>query len=340
MNKTVFKSARFKITVWYVIAIMLISLIFSIVIFKAVSSDLNQRYINIENQLRKNIKSLDRIPPVLKIIIINDLRVARQRVLFILLLANGGIFVLSLFIGYFLSGRTLRPIEDMVKEQNRFVSDASHELRTPLSALKTSTEVALRDKKMSVPDARHILEENLDDIESLETLSENLLRLAQYQEGSRILALQKINIGDVARKVMKKIKVISEKKKIDIKSSIDDVYIKADPISMEELLFILLDNAIKYTAVEGRVSLNIASEGRYAVLSISDSGKGIDPVDMPHIFERFYRADLSRSKNKVSGYGLGLPVAREIVKLHNGTIGVSSKAEQGSTFTVKIPSVK
>lgn len=332
-----FKSARFKITIWYVLAIMMISLTFSFVIYRTISTDLNQRYANMENQIRNNVKDMEKVPPVLRALLQNDLRIARQRVFFMLIFANGGIFIISLLVGYFLAGRTLKPIEEMVKEQNRFISDASHELRTPLAVLKTSTEVALRDKKMSASEARHILEDNLDDIESLELLSEHLLHLSQYQKGRKILEFEKINIGESAERIHKKVRAIAVKNKINLKLETSDIYIRADRISIEELILILMDNAIKYTPEEGSVTLTVSSEGRNAAIKVSDSGEGIGQKDMPYIFDRFYRADRSRSKNRISGFGLGLPVARRIVELHHGSMKVSSKPGSGSTFTIRFP---
>jgi two-component system, OmpR family, sensor histidine kinase CiaH len=334
-----FRSARFKITVWYVIAIMIISLTFSLVIYRSIVQDLNQRYVNIENQIKSNFRDLEKIPPVLQNMLRNDLRVARQRVYFMLLFANGGIFILSLLVGYFLAGRTLRPIEEMVEEQNRFISDASHELRTPLTALKTSTEVALRDKNMSAEEARKILEENLEDIGSLEMLSEHLLHLAQYQRGRRVLDLKKINLAESAGRVYKKTSAVAENKSITFEIEARDAWINADAISIEELILILLDNAFKYTPRGGKVLLKAAPVGRYGVLEVTDSGEGISPRDQGHIFDRFYRADRSRSKNRISGFGLGLPVAKSIAELHHGSIKVASRPGHGSTFTVRIPLV-
>jgi len=333
----VFRSARFKITVWYVIAIMLISIIFSVVIYKTVANDLNRRYTNIENQIRSNFKNVDDLPPVLKNMLQSELRVAKHRIYFILLFANGGILIISVVVGYFLAGRALRPIEEMVEEQKRFISDASHELRTPLAALKTSTEVALRDKNMSAGEARKILEENLEDIGSMEMLSEHLLHLAQYQTGRRSLNREKMDLGKAAGRVYKKIKAVAKKKNITMDLDIKKVYINGDVISIEELILILLDNAIKYTPRKGKVSLKVDSKGRNALLQVTDSGEGMSKEDIPHIFDRFYRADRSRSKNRISGFGLGLPVARSIAEIHKGTIKVSSELGQGSVFTVRIP---
>ncbi len=332
-----FKSARIKITAWYLLAILVISFIFSIAIYRTVASDLNARYENIENYIRNNVRDMEKIPPVLKDILRNDLRTAKQRVVIMLLFANGAIIIISAFVGYFLAGRTLRPIEEMVEEQNRFIADASHELRTPLAALKTSTEVALRGRKMSGADARKILEENLEDIDKLELLSGRLLHLAQYQKGERVLALERINLGSTINISYKKILPLANKRKIKIDLDVRDNYIEADRVSIEELILILLDNAVKYTPEGGSVSISSLAEGRNAVIRVSDSGPGISSRDIPHIFDRFYRVDQSRSKVKVSGFGLGLSIVKRIVELHHGSVNVSSEAGLGSTFIIRLP---
>jgi signal transduction histidine kinase len=332
-----FKSARIKITAWYLLAILVISFAFSIAIYRTVSSDLNARYVNIENYIRGNVRGMEKVPPVLKEILQNDLRAAKQRVVIMLLFANGAIIIISAFVGYFLAGRTLRPIEEMVEGQNRFIADASHELRTPLAALKTSTEVALREKKISGAEARKILEENLEDIGSLELLSERLLHLAQYQKGERVLAYERINLGKAINTSYKKILPLARKKNIDIDIDVQNNYLEADRGSIEEIILILLDNAVKYTPDGGKVSISSRIEGRNAIIKVIDSGPGISPRDIQRIFDRFYRADNSRSKIKVAGFGLGLPIVKRVVELHNGTVSVSSKVGQGSTFIVRFP---
>jgi len=276
-----FKSARIKITAWYLLAILVISFIFSIAIYRTVASDLTARYVNIENYIKNNVGDMEKIPPVLKNILQNDLRAAKQRVVIMLLFANGAIIIISAFVGYFLAGRTLQPIEEMVEEQNRFIADASHELRTPLAALKTSTEVALREKKISGVEARNILEENLEDIGSLELLSERLLHLSQYQKGERVLAYERINLGKSIKVSYKKILPLARKKNIEIDIEVQDDYIEADRVSIEEIILILLDNAVKYTPDGGRVSINSRIEGRNAVIKVIDSGPGIGPRDIP-----------------------------------------------------------
>jgi signal transduction histidine kinase len=334
-----FRSARIKITAWYLLAILIISFIFSIAIYRTVASDLDARYSNIENYIKINIKGMEKVPPVLRNILQNDLRTAKQRVVLMLLFANGAILIIAAFVGYFLAGRTLRPIEEMVEEQNRFITDASHELRTPLAALKTSTEVALREKKISSTEARKILEENLEDIGSLELLSERLLHLAQYQKGERELAFERINLGKAINTSYKKILPLAKKKDILVDIDVRDNFIVADRVSIEEIILILLDNAVKYTPDGGKVSINSMIEGRNAIIKVIDSGPGISQKDISRIFDRFYRADHSRSKVNVSGFGLGLPIVKRVVELHHGSVYVSSKIGSGSIFTVRLPAV-
>lgn len=334
-----FKSARIKITAWYLLAILVISFVFSIAIYRTISSDLTARYVNIENYIKSNVRDMEKIPPILKDILQNDLQTAKQRVIIMLLFANGAIIIISAFVGYFLAGRTLRPIEEMVEEQNRFIADASHELRTPLAALKTSTEVALREKKISGAEARKILEENLEDIGSLELLSERLLHLSQYQKGEKVLAFERMSLGKSMNVSYKKILPLARKKNIKVNIEVNDNYIEADRVSIEEIILILLDNAVKYTPDGGKVSISSQIEGRNAIIKVIDSGPGIDPMDIPRIFDRFYRADHSRSKIKVSGFGLGLPIVKRVVELHHGSVSVSSKIGSGSTFIVRLPVV-
>ncbi|MBN1299038.1 MAG: HAMP domain-containing histidine kinase [Actinobacteria bacterium] len=332
-----FKSARFRIAVWFVIAILFISLLFSFVFYRAVARDLNSRYADIEIKIKNNIRGLEKVPPVLKTMLRNDLRFAKQRVIFILLLANGGIFLMSIFIGYFLAGRALYPIEEMVSEQDRFISDASHELRTPLTVIKTATEVALRDSSMSAKEARKILKDNLNDLAELEMLTERLLHLSRYNKGKKALKFEKLDLGAVAAKIFKKVKPLADTKNLEFNLKTETAFINADKISIEEMMLILIDNAIKYTAEKGIIFLEVLKEGRHATFKVTDTGPGISSHDLPYIFDRFYRADSSRARQGAKGFGLGLSVADKIAKLHGGNIKVDSSPKKGSVFKVILP---
>lgn len=253
----------------------------------------------------------------------------------------GGIDILvigaSAVAGYFLAGRTLKPIGEMVEEQKRFVADASHELRTPLTAMKTEVEVALRDKNMNLKSAKELLGSNLEEVDKLKSLTDYFLTLNKYQDNLDSLTFESFDLSAAARQVSSKMKSIANEKKIEIDNKISPVTIRANKTSIVELIGIFLDNAIKYTQPGGNICLTVEKTKEEAIIKIQDSGIGIKKEDIPNIFKRFYRADISRSKNEVKGYGLGLAIAKNIVDLHKGKIAVESSDNKGSLFTITLP---
>ena len=261
----------------------------------------------------------------------------RQRVAMALVFVNGIILVISGAAGYFLAGRTLKPIKKMVDEQNRFVTNASHELRTPLTALKTATEVGLRDKKLTLGKAKDLLKENLDEIGNLELLSDGLLRLEQFEKVNGSLTFSQVSLPDVLKEAKKKVEYLAKSKNIKLEIPQDNYFLKAEKGSLVDLLVILLDNAIKYSPKGTKVEVSTQKSGSKLVVTVKDQGIGIDSKDIPSIFDRFYRADKARSKEEASGYGLGLSIAKKIVGLHGGSIEVESEIGKGSTFKITFP---
>jgi signal transduction histidine kinase len=228
----------------------------------------------------------------------------------------------------------------MVNEQKRFVSDASHELRTPLTAMKTEVEVALRDKDLSQSDAREVLESNLEEIDKLKALSDRLLALGRLQDPIREFQFVPVNLSETAEEAIQQVLPLAIKKNISIDfepvSSPDDV-IEAQHDSLVEMLVIFLDNAIKYSSSNSRVFVQVKGNKTHLVVMVQDFGYGIKQEDIPKIFNRFYRADLSRTAGEISGHGLGLSIAKEIVEKHKGKILVESEFEQGTKFTILLP---
>jgi len=332
-----FRSARLKLTAWYLLIIMLICGFFSLLIYGAVTFELEARFQHMELRLHQRGMMIPppgmARPPLFE----EDLQTAKRRVLFVLLNTNGVILILSGIAGYFLAGKTLRPIEEALEEQKRFVSDASHELRTPLTALKTTMEVALREKKITKEQALGVLRSSLEDVDDLESLTSNLLSLAQNEKSNGNLVFEPVDLKQIVDNACKKVNPLASEKSIDLSVSTDDIVLEADEPSLEKLLVVLLDNAIKYTPQKGGVALTASQDKRHAFLSIADNGIGIDKSGIPHIFDRFYRIDQSRSKGKVPGFGLGLSMAKKIVDLHNGSIDASSLPGKGTTFTIKLP---
>jgi signal transduction histidine kinase len=263
---------------------------------------------------------------------------SRMRLITTLAIVNGSILLLSGFAGYFLAGRTLRPIKDMVDEQNRFVTDASHELRTPLTSLKSSIEVHLRDKSLSVAQAKNVLESNLEEVNNLQMLSDNLIQLTQYPNGTKKL-FEDIVIIEVITQAVKKTTTLAKNKKMTVTTPKSDAMVKGEKQSLIELFVILLDNAIKYGNEKTAITITIKESDGKVVIAIIDEGMGIEEKDLPHIFDRFYRGDKSRNKRETAGYGLGLSIAKHIVTIHNGTISAKSILGKGTTFSISLPKV-
>ncbi|OGD54412.1 hypothetical protein A3J78_00115 [Candidatus Beckwithbacteria bacterium RBG_13_35_6] len=338
-----FEQARIKLTVWYLFIIMLISMIFSIIIYSIISREFERRFRQAQMRLRAEQlgipfpglipRELEEIEPIL----LEELNNAKKNLIFNLIIINGVILVLSAGASYFLAGKTLNPIEKALNEQKRFVADASHELRTPLTALKTSVEVALRDEKINLAEVKKVLYSNLQDIDGLESLTSNLLSLANLQDNANNLGFDKTNIAEVISKAVKKIKPLAKKKSITIKVDVKKQVIVANKESLEKLLLILLDNAIKYTPKKGKIWINAERSRTNLTLSIKDTGIGIDKKDIPNIFKRFYRTDQVRTKDTLGGFGLGLSVAKEIIKQHKGSVKVESILGKGTTFIVRLP---
>ena len=331
-----FKSARIKLTAWYLLIIMIISLAFSAIIYQMVSREIQRFALSQRIRIERGIGPFNTFFQV-----IDDdeiIREAQNRLLILLGGINGGILVLSGIFGYILAGRTLQPIQNMISEQNRFVSDSSHELRTPLTSLKSSFEVNLRDPKLTLKEAKTLIKESIDEVDKLTLLSNNLLTLAQFDQmpESNIVFTQ-VSLKDALTTSIHKIKPRATQRKIKIIDNSHNVNLNADKSSIVDLFTIILDNAIKYSPDSTEINITSRIDNKFAEINFIDQGIGIDKKDLPHIFDRFYRADTARSKNDCGGNGLGLSIAQKITDLHHGSINVISRINHGSTFTIRLP---
>lgn len=335
-----FASARAKLTLWYLLLIIMISGTLSFSFYFRFASVLRMEYERIDQRFQRDINDLSE--PIreralaARRINLEDLRTIRQAMILQLLIINAGIVVIFSIGGYLLSGYTLEPIEEAHEQQRRFIGDAAHELRTPISALKTTLEVNLLDKKLPTK-TRTILKENLEDVTNLEHLSESLLRLAKVTEQS--LVLEKTPLKQVIKAATKFLSSKAELRKITISTEVkpDTIVVKADRGALLDLCIILIDNALKYSPDKSQVSVIAVTKGRHAVITFTDQGIGISKRHLPRIFDRFYRVDQSRHASAQKGYGLGLSVAKKIIQQHHGAISVKSVEGNGTTFTVSIP---
>ena len=320
-----FKEARVKLTAWYLLIIMTISLSFSMAIYAGVNAELLRVY-NLQFTKQQKIDAFD----------LETIESARLRIIWTLGIINLSILVISGMGGYLLAGITLDPISKMVREQKEFIGNASHELRTPLTSLKTEIEVALRDKNMTIKDARKLFKSNLEEVDNMRSLSNHLLSLNRYEKASDI-NFSKVNLKEIATEATKRTSVLATAKKIKVKLKLKNIIVRGDKVAFIELASILLENAIKYSPNGNKVEVRVKNGG---TLEVQDFGMGINKEDIPHIFERFYRVEHSRSKEKTNGYGLGLSIAKSIVEKFGGKIKVSSVIGKGSTFSIQFPSAK
>lgn len=341
-----FHSARLTLTAWYLVIIMAVSVLFSFVIYNALGSEfyrfewMVQSLIENKSQEamvshspgERRMKMGEPITP-------EFVAEIKQRFLLMILTTNAGILVIAGGLGYFLAGRTLRPIREMMDEQNRFITDASHELKTPLTALRSEFEVAILDeKKLQLSEAKHIIRSGFEEIVNLQGLAENLLELTRQQKRIGKLQAEDVSLLEVIEAVLKKVIPLARHKNITIDNQVDDFILKGESHSLTELFVILLDNAIKYSPKNSEVTITSKESDQHIQIEVKDKGIGIDEKDISQIFDRFYRADTSRSKT--AGYGLGLSIARQIVETHKGTISVHSKSGRGTTFTIRLPQAK
>lgn len=248
--------------------------------------------------------------------------------------------IMLIIISSYLAKRSLEPVKQAYERQKEFIADASHELRTPLTVMKTNLELLSMKSQETIAENEKWFNNLMSETDTMSNLVQNLLTLAQVDNNQVKINMEEINFSNLTRSVCDKMELIMLEKNITFNSTIgDEIYIKGDKNRLEQLLVILIDNAIKYTAVEGKINVNLMSTPEKAVLSVLDSGMGISQEDIKKIFERFYRVDKVRSREQ-GGTGLGLSIAQWVVKIHKGNIKVNSEIGKGSEFIVEFPKHK
>ncbi|HSO12093.1 MAG TPA: ATP-binding protein [Anaerolineales bacterium] len=229
--------------------------------------------------------------------------------------------------------KTLERLEVLFTSQQRFLADVSHELRTPLTVIKGNVDLMRRMKQLD--------SESLSSIDQeagrLTRLVGGLLMLAQAESGNLPLNFRPVELDLLVTEVFQEMHIISGGKVRVHLNEIDQLQVNGDRDRLKQVLINLVANAIQYTPQGGDVFLSLAKAGDQARIICQDTGPGIPSDDLPHIFERFYRAEKSRTRGKATGFGLGLSITKWIVEHHNGHIEVDSKEGQGTTFAIWLP---
>jgi heavy metal sensor kinase len=235
--------------------------------------------------------------------------------------------------------RMFSRLEQSFGSLHRFTADASHELKTPLMVLRAGVERALTHPD-TPPDAIGALDETLEQINQMSEMVDNLLTLARADEGRAPLAVEECDLRELIAEASETAGMLAERGELVVTTTMPEepVRLAVDRHRVRELLLNLVTNAVKYTPPGGRVDLELADRGTDVTIMVRDTGIGIAPGDLPHIFDRFWRADPARSRTgDRPGVGLGLAITKWIAEAHGGAITVQSRPGRGTLFTVTLP---
>ncbi len=246
-------------------------------------------------------------------------------------------------------GRLAATFNDMIsrlqaafERQKQFTSDASHELRTPLAVMRGDIEVTLRRERSS-EEYKRALTSNLEEIMRLSRLVEDLLTLARGDTGRIELRCEPVDLNDLCRRMTEYITPLADQREQTLiydpppGAGTAPVTLNADVLRIKQLLLNLLDNAIKYTEPRGKITLGLKTDEKAATITVTDTGRGIPPEDLPHIFERFFRRSAKTADRTAAGFGLGLSIVKWIVDSHGGRIEAKSELGKGTKFIVRLP---
>jgi two-component system, OmpR family, sensor histidine kinase CiaH len=259
----------------------------------------------------------------------------KSRLIVRILFIDAGILVSGAALSYVFARKTLEPIEAAREKMERFTTDAAHDLRTPLAAMKVENEILLGEDTISTKAAKQQFASTIEEVDKLADMVENLL--LSLKSGA-ISHDDSFLVSDVLTRAVKTVSPIAEAKNIALQSDI--VTAKANKtgsaMMLERAFVSLLDNAIKYTPDGGEVSVSAKQCKKSYVVMIRDTGKGIASKDLPHIFDKLYRADTSRQNTGQDGHGLGLFIVKNTIESMQGTVHVESVVDKGTVVTVSL----
>ena len=228
-------------------------------------------------------------------------------------------------------------IEHFDLSRSQFVSNASHELKTPLATMKILLENLIYQPDMPGELRAEFMQDMNHEIDRLTGIITDLLTLTQMDSHEAKVSFTAVDLSELCRETVHALLPAAEKAGLTLHSNIaGGVTLHGDQSKLSQVVYNLIDNAVKYTPEGGRIDVTLSPDGREAVLTVADTGIGIPAHDLSHIFDRFYRVDKARSR-ATGGTGLGLSIVRQMVQLHQGDITVDSAPDKGSTFTVTLP---
>lgn len=244
--------------------------------------------------------------------------------------------ILSVFGSFFMANKAMIPIQNAWKQQKDFLADASHEFRTPLAVIQTNLEIVRDNPEETVESQSHWLDNIYEETVCMTKLVESLLFLARADSHQQLLMNDYFLLDQAITTATELFRPMTNAQGITLALHIKkDIPYSGDEAKLRQVVGILLDNALRHTPTGGNISVNLEQSHHDILLSITDTGEGINSEHLVKIFERFYQSDSSRAKG---GTGLGLSIAQWIVENHNGSITVDSTLGKGSIFTIRLPS--
>jgi signal transduction histidine kinase len=274
--------------------------------------------------LQENVGSLQLGRPIT-----DQLRLMSQFLVGLAVLGFASLLFLAVS-SWYIAGRSLQPAQRAWEQQQAFVANASHELRSPLTLIRASADMAAR--KSPTGEVRHLLENITSEVDSMNHLVEDLLLLSRLDHRRLSVTLQPVSLDDLFMQVQQQAMQLTQDETFRFVANGAGLKVWADPARLKQILWILVDNALHHARPGGRIQLEAKLQHDHVRLAISDNGPGIDPRHLPHIFERFYKADPD-----TPGSGLGLAIARALVEAMRGQISLTSKPGAGTQVTILLP---
>ena len=255
-----------------------------------------------------------------------------------MLFAAGVLFLATLLVLYIIYRQMakifIKPVEKAWTQQQNFIADASHELKTPLTVILANCDILLSHPTQTVDDQIKWVESTNEEASHMKELVNKMLFLAKNEAMRPQQIYDMLNLSDLVTKVMLQFEPVAFEAGVEIASQIEpDIEIRADGTAVNQIIHILVDNAVKYAGIGGNVQVTLKKTKTHVILSTHNSGAPIPAEDLPHIFERFYRSDKARTSG--SGYGLGLAICKSLAEQQHADISVASDTEHGTEFTVR-----
>jgi signal transduction histidine kinase len=280
------------------------------------------------------------------------------QILLTVLLACGGAAVVVGLASWYLAGRSLGPARKAWEQQQVFVANASHELRAPVTLIRASTEYALRqcpvpgapaaphsgeaptdpnasDPNASDPNVAEVLTDVITETDHLSRLVDDLVLLSRIDAGKIELEIESLPVAELFSDISRSFGRLAEERGVTLRTSSDAAVARGDRTRLRQVILILLDNALRHTPPKGTITLDARVEGRRVIITVADTGAGIAPEDLPHVFDRFYQAGQGPEQSR--GSGLGLSIARSLAETLKGRIDVTSRLGEGTRVALTLP---